>query len=291
MTNYSGAIAAFLQSKGLNPIATAGGMGNISVETGGTYDPTSYNPHENAIGFAQWELDRRTRLQQYARETGSSETNPTTQLNFMWQELESRGLVSQLNAASTPAEAATIWDTQFEGSAGTTRQERIHAANTWYKTGSHLGPTGAPTQNLVGVPPYPATTLKEPLSNTQRNRIIDYIAKQHGKPGSAEYTAKVKELQALKGTGHAGSDGNHIIYITYIGMITNSLPKADPGAVTAGIGPLPGMSDLFGGLKTILTFLTSAKNWERIGLFVLGAFLLILAAVKMLGVRTPIGVV
>lgn len=271
MAAYSTAsIAQFFQSKGLNANAVSGILGNWQIES--QFDPTAYNSNEQAIGFAQWERERRTRLQDYARQTGSTETNPVTQLNFAWSEIESRNLVTSLNNAGSPENAAAIFDAQFEGSDGKSRTQRETAAKAWSKT--HVGPNGDLRTNLVGTPPYTPATLKEPITDAERNKMIDYLAKQHGPASSAGYKAAVKQYQAMQ---------DHGLYITYMAVVTNALPKADPGYATPGVGPLPGIGDWMSSLGKALGWLTSVSNWERIGMFVLGGILLLLAAVKLLG--------
>jgi hypothetical protein len=124
-------IAAFLQAHGLNSIDVAGVIGNLQVESG--LSPTASNAAEGAIGIAQWEGGRRTALDNYAAATHGSETNLQTQLGYLWQELSGpySGALSNLKLASTPAAAATVWDTQYEVSAGTTRAARIANANAY----------------------------------------------------------------------------------------------------------------------------------------------------------------
>jgi Phage tail lysozyme len=123
----AGLIARFLRGLGLNTNGTAGGLGNIEVES--HFDPTAYNAAEEAIGLAQWEGGRRTALQNYASQTGGTESSLATQLGYLGVELRADpGLIADLNAAATPAAAAAIWDARFERSAGTTRAERMAAA-------------------------------------------------------------------------------------------------------------------------------------------------------------------
>lgn len=252
-------IAAFLRGKGLTAIATAGGLGNLKIESND--NPAAYNAKEGAIGIGQWEKGRRTALQDYARQTGSAETNLTTQLNFLWSELEARGLVDQLNAAATPAEAATIWDEKFEVSSGSTRQARIDAANQYAKSGVATGIR----------PPFAPGSLKAPLTSTQKARVLAYI-KPYWTAGTqptwGEFT-QYSDDAIINTYNHIASAGQ--------------TETGDPGFVTPGAGPtgipnpLTAVSDLYGGLKTALTFLTSVKNWERIGLFALGAVMLLMA--------------
>lgn len=142
MSTNAGTVASFLRSKGLSDNAIAGVLGNLQVESG--ISPTSANPTEGAIGLAQWEKGRRGALDSYAAAHGGKETDLATQLGFMWSELTGQfsGVLTNLKGASSPAQAATIWDTQYEKSAGTTRTERIAAANGYAKNIPSAGPSG-----------------------------------------------------------------------------------------------------------------------------------------------------
>ena len=61
----------------------------------------------------------------------------------------------------------------------------------------------------------------------------------------------------------------------------NEVPQPDPGQANAGVGGLGALG--FGSLATLLKFLTSASNWRRIGLGLLGAIILIFAAFELFG--------
>lgn len=121
-------VRSFFAGKGLTPAQVAGIAGNLQVESG--FNPAALNQREQAIGLAQWEGPRRTALQAFARGRGTAETDAGTQLEFLWQELQTseRGAFSALRAATTVDQAATVFDQQFERSSGGARQARIAAA-------------------------------------------------------------------------------------------------------------------------------------------------------------------
>ncbi len=131
-------ITSFLLGKGLTREQVAGIAGNLKVESG--YSPTAYNANENAIGIAQWQGGRRTRLQAYAAQTGGSETSLTTQLGFLWHELQGteNNALLRLSTTNTPADAAAAFDQYYERSSGAARSARISAANTIYPS---IGPS------------------------------------------------------------------------------------------------------------------------------------------------------
>jgi hydroxymethylglutaryl-CoA reductase len=143
-----GSITSFLIGKGLTPAQVAGVEGNLYVES--KFNPSAANAAEGAIGLAQWEGPRRTALQRFARSQGRTETDLTTQLNFLWSELtgpESAALAA-LKRAGTPAAAASVFDQQYERSSGGSRQARTSAANDIY-TGVTL-PNGSSTTGGSG---------------------------------------------------------------------------------------------------------------------------------------------
>lgn len=122
-------IHAFLIGKGLSPAQAAGVEGNLLVESG--FNPSAYNAKEGAIGLAQWEGDRRTQLQRFAAQRGTSETDVNTQRDFLWAELQGseQAALKGLLAANTASDAATVFDQKYERSSGGSRQKRIDAAN------------------------------------------------------------------------------------------------------------------------------------------------------------------
>lgn len=155
MANNVDVIVSFLQSKGLSSNAIAGILGNLEVESG--FNSGAANPNEGAIGIAQWEGSRRTALQQFAAQRGTSETDLNTQLDFLWSELQGYpGLIQSLNGAGSAQQAADLWDQQYERSAGTTRQQReqdaaqfagsgLKGTGNYPSTGGTLTAAGAPT--------------------------------------------------------------------------------------------------------------------------------------------------
>lgn len=128
----SAAVMSFLKGKTHNKAMIAGIMGNIQIES--SFNSGVINEGEGAIGYCQWELGRRTKLQQFAAGQGKSESDSTTQLQFMWHELiTSFPLVyASMQVQTSPENAAAIWDAQYEESAGTSRGERESAARAWY---------------------------------------------------------------------------------------------------------------------------------------------------------------
>jgi hypothetical protein len=119
-------ILSRLQSAlGLTPAQAAGVAGNLQVESG--FSPTAYNPREGAIGLAQWEKGRRTALQSFAAQRGTSENDLSTQIDYLIYELQGpeSGALTKLKATSDPGSAAAVFDQYFERSDGKARDRRV----------------------------------------------------------------------------------------------------------------------------------------------------------------------
>jgi hypothetical protein len=94
----------------------AGILGNFQKES--NFNTASYNPHERAIGLAQWEGGRRGQLESYAHQHGGAVTDPRIQVGFMMHELATseRKALAHLQAAHTPQEAAHAFQHYYERS-------------------------------------------------------------------------------------------------------------------------------------------------------------------------------
>ena len=104
-----------LKAIGLPDVAIAGILGNMMIES--SLNPEKKNPGEDAIGLCQWEGSRRTALQKFASDRGTSETDLDTQIAFMVQEAMARGDIPGINQTSSPGEAADYWNVHYEVSA------------------------------------------------------------------------------------------------------------------------------------------------------------------------------
>lgn len=134
MSNLSLIVSA-LENEGLtNRFGIAGVLGNLEVESG--INSNALNGREGAIGFGQWEGDRRIALQDFARARGTSESDPATQAAFLVQEMKQRGTFAEMQNATSAAQAASLFDQHFEVSAGTSRSQRIADAQQYATTGS-----------------------------------------------------------------------------------------------------------------------------------------------------------
>ncbi len=94
-----------LIARGFSPMHAAVLAGNINVESG--FNPEAYNPKEDAFGGIQWRLDRKTGLENYAKETGRKPSDPEAQMDWLVMEMtgkEARNAAEFL-AAQDPASA------------------------------------------------------------------------------------------------------------------------------------------------------------------------------------------
>lgn len=125
----------FLASKGLSPVAIAGILGNLQQESG--LHPTAVNPQSGAYGIAQWLGPRYQALLQFAAQHHESASDLTTQLQFLWQELQSGqdGSVKVLNSQTSPSSAAEYFEQYYErGGNGpdVMMQNRMNYAQQYY---------------------------------------------------------------------------------------------------------------------------------------------------------------
>lgn len=128
-------IMDYFMGKGLTRAQAAGIVGNIHQESGG--DP---NKHQigggPGYGLAQWEGSRKRELAQFAREQGKPISDLKTQLDFMYKELtttESRAFRA-LKTATSPAQAADIFQRQYERAGRPNTPNRIAQANRVFRS-------------------------------------------------------------------------------------------------------------------------------------------------------------
>ena len=116
----------YLKEKGMTNVAIAGIMGNIEQES--RFSTQASNGSHS--GICQWDHGVR-----WARLTDSQD-NPYSiadQTEFMWNELNERGLVDKLNDAPDIYTATYIFDNHYEGSGGYELSQRVAYANKIYQ--------------------------------------------------------------------------------------------------------------------------------------------------------------
>lgn len=131
----------FFKSKGFSDSIVAGIMGNLRLES--NLNPNALNKSSGAFGIAQWLGGRKTGLQNYAKSIGSSVNDLTTQLNFLWKELNGseKKTLNYLNSnqGQSAAVIARMFDQLFERSEGTHVPQRQQYANQFLSQYSGTG--------------------------------------------------------------------------------------------------------------------------------------------------------
>lgn len=112
-------IMSYLMSQGLSRVAAAGVVGNLQQES-------SLNPSTPGGGLAQWQAPR-----------GPSSWDFASQLEYLANDLRTTysGLLSELNAARSPAAAAILFQNQYERPSIPMQSNRINYANQAYQAG------------------------------------------------------------------------------------------------------------------------------------------------------------
>lgn len=110
------AIADYLESRGLSPLAVAGIVGNLAQEAQGGRGNfgTAMSGDQGSVGLAQWRLERKDELLKFAATQGAPATDIKVQLDFLVAEAKRRGDLDAVNAARSPAQAAEIFMRRFE---------------------------------------------------------------------------------------------------------------------------------------------------------------------------------
>ena len=132
---------------GLNPAAACGILGNLYVETGGTFSPDSYNPNDSggtrSFGICQWNSgagagNRYGQLVQWCEDRGLDVNGLDAQLRFMQYELESTpyfrldSLKNVDNSAEGAYTASQIWAIYYEGCSSASYERRGDLAKNTY---------------------------------------------------------------------------------------------------------------------------------------------------------------
>ncbi len=140
--NVDMAYQYFTTQAGLNPMITAGIIGNLIQESTPSLKPTALEGKEGAFGVAQWRGPRLAGLRKFAENRGMPLDALETQLNYLWYELndtETRAY-KKLLRAKTVQEAARVFSRYFERP--NSKLERIDKRIGWatrifnYYTGS-----------------------------------------------------------------------------------------------------------------------------------------------------------
>lgn len=121
----------FFQSKGLNAHQAAGIVGNLIVES--ALNTTIKGDGGKAFGLAQWHPDRQKGLKALAQKRGTDISDFDTQLEYVWEELNSPGYKLALNGilnSRNAKEATTAFMKHFEKPGIPHFEKRLKEAET-----------------------------------------------------------------------------------------------------------------------------------------------------------------
>ena len=135
------------ETLGLNTAAACGILGNLHVETGGTFSPDVYNPNDSggtrSFGICQWNDgagagNRFGQLISWCAANGLDANGLEGQLAFMQHELESTpyyrlsALREVENTADGAYQASQLWATYYEGCSSASYARRGELAKNTY---------------------------------------------------------------------------------------------------------------------------------------------------------------
>lgn len=116
----------FFKSKGWSDEQVAGVMGSLWGESN-HFQPNDLESNGIGYGIAQWSFDRRTKLENYAKEKGKPVSDLGVQLDYLWTELEGQEHAAKdaVSSAKSVKEATIAWTNVFERPAEYLRPRRI----------------------------------------------------------------------------------------------------------------------------------------------------------------------
>ncbi len=114
-TQTAGQVVRYLESQGFAPFGAAGIVGNLQQESTSAIDPT-LSDGAGGGGIAQWKASWYAQMASGALGHGLSPTSLAGQLAYLAFDVRASypQLVSELNSASSPQEAATMYETTNE---------------------------------------------------------------------------------------------------------------------------------------------------------------------------------
>lgn len=202
----------YFVSKGLSDAQSAGIIGNFMQESG--MNPKADQAGGPGLGIAQWSNPGRwNNLEKAAAAQGTNPTDLSTQLNFVWMELNGKapagdysGALAHLKQQTTVETATTTFELEYEAAGDPQMQNRINFANAVIgKYGN--GGAGGSTPETAAVSGISAacgstgavdcanfTQSTSSLSQVRQNVVClaqaEYVKWQQGrlKPGTDFYT-------------------------------------------------------------------------------------------------------
>ena len=147
--DYKGIVNGLMQL-GFTKVAAAGIAGNIMQES--TMDPNADNGSHH--GLVQWDhANRWASAVAWCQSHGLDPNSIAGQLAYVAEECKQSGLFDQMNACSSPEEAARLFEAEFERSGGSEVGKRINYANEAFAqaggSGLHGGSGLSRVKNIV----------------------------------------------------------------------------------------------------------------------------------------------
>ena len=108
-TQTEGQVVRYLESQGFSSFGAAGIVGNLEQES-------TLNPADSGGGLAQWNPSWYGEMSAWATGHGLTPTSMAGQLEYLVSDLHSSypKLVAELNSATSPQQAATMFETTYE---------------------------------------------------------------------------------------------------------------------------------------------------------------------------------
>ncbi|MEK7594242.1 MAG: phage tail tip lysozyme [Patescibacteria group bacterium] len=135
----------FVGQHSLSPKVAAGIVGNMMTESGGQTEELDTHAHNDISGthdgIVQWSTSRWAGLK--AHEKGKNPYSLTTQLDYVWYELDEGGyksVLKNMKSASSAAGAATIFNSQYEVSGDNSGHRESNATKLFTKYGGGASP-------------------------------------------------------------------------------------------------------------------------------------------------------
>lgn len=249
----------FFKGKGLSDIATAGIMGNAEQES--RFDPKARGKgmgpgNSDAIGLFQWgETARYAQLVDWSKKKKLNPETLEAQLQYSWYEANlpyyaRQGLITGLQKAKTPSEAAEVWRSIFEASEGTgpDMKSRQVFAEVQYKKHKGKLPTAITDLSQKRLPALPPTnTLSGQYYGAPRDDNDDGIPdRKHAGvdfdiSGNDKFYSRLGGEVIRVGSGY-GDDGDFVdIYNPRIKM-TERIAEARKILVKQGQTVIPGQA-------------------------------------------------
>lgn len=244
MTNNVDTIREFFKGKGFTTAGIASILGNWQVESG--FNPLAYNANEGAIGEAQWEGGRRRNLDTFASQTGGSETNLLTQLQYAYHEMQTSypNVLNELRTVQDPAEGAAYFDQYYEVSSGSSRSQRIADAINYF----HNGLTSTDATSNIGSGSAGSDTSSSTITNA-----------------NGTVATPVFSLNDLK---------NGAVGFLPLGPL-EWLAKNPINSVTDAIKALDGVMGFIGEFFHKLLWIFTPSHFIKFNLYLLGIFLIL----------------